>query len=54
MIEANRSQNKQQQSTSHMLSEELMDEIMERAHTLGIRIGVQQDGAALEISAPLR
>lgn len=54
MIEANRSQNQQQQSASHMLPQELMDEIMERAQTLGIRIGVQQDGAALEISAPLR
>lgn len=54
MIEANRSQNQQVQSASHMLPQELMDEIMDRANTLGIRVGVHQDGAALEISAPLR
>lgn len=54
MIEANRSQNQQQQTASHKLPQDLMDEIVERADTLGIRIGVQQDGAALEISAPLR
>jgi signal transduction histidine kinase len=54
MIEANRSQNQQQQTAAHMLPQDLMDEIVERADTLGIRIGVQQDGAALEISAPLR
>ena len=53
MIEANRSQHKPQPSP-HMLPQELMDEIMERAQALGIRVGVQQDGAALEISAPLR
>lgn len=54
MIEANRSQNQQVQTSSHMLPQELMDEIMDRANTLGIRVGVHQDGAALEISAPLR
>ena len=39
---------------AHALPQELMDEIMERAQTLGIRVTVQQEGAALEISAPLR
>lgn len=54
MIEANRTVKQEAQVIAHALPAELMDEIMQRAQTLGIRVSVQQEGAALEISAPLR
>ncbi len=53
MIEANRSVKAEQQTASRALPSELMDELLERAQALGIRVSVQQDGAALEINAPL-
>jgi hypothetical protein len=53
MIEANMSVDQQARTAARSLPPELMTQIADRARTLGMTVEVRDDGATLEVTAPL-